>query len=238
MLRGRGFCYPASPLSLEKPLTLRARQAHSRRVPQLSRFRVHSERRGRVLLCRDAFAYCLARTAYCGTDLVSRADRSRARVPVCWSRVHPKASVVSADDKIFENGVVAGRVSRLGSNHCLSLTRPLLRIGDPSPYAPSPALPSVDPTVLRSCGVSILRSYPLTCATRYQPQHAPEHIVASDTSLAGAQTTPPKTLLSSPHMKDFQKPPICSPFTRIPAPQNIPTSEPRGSGRTGASLRA
>ena len=141
MLRGRGFCYPASPLSLEKPLTLRARQAHSRRVPQLSRFRVHSERRGRVLLCRDAFAYCLARTAYCGTDLVSRADRSRARVPVCWSRVHPKASVVSADDKIFENGVVAGRVSRLGSNHCLSLTRPLLRIGDPSPYAPSPPLP-------------------------------------------------------------------------------------------------
>ena len=50
------------------PSTLRARQAHSRRVPQLSRFRVHSERRGRVLLCRDAFAYCLARTAYCGTS--------------------------------------------------------------------------------------------------------------------------------------------------------------------------
>jgi hypothetical protein len=44
-----------------KSSTLRSPQAHSRRVPQLRRFRAHNEQRDRVLLCRDAF------TAYCGT---------------------------------------------------------------------------------------------------------------------------------------------------------------------------
>jgi hypothetical protein len=110
------------PVYFRKPSTLRSRQAQARCVPQLRRFRVgtRSTRHDRVLLCRDAF------TAYCGTGSVPK-----GRAPVCWSRVHPKASAVSADDKIVENGAQAGRVSRLGSN--LSLTSPLLRIGDPSP---------------------------------------------------------------------------------------------------------
>jgi hypothetical protein len=95
--------------------------------------------------------------------------------------------------------------------------------GTPSPYAPSPALPSVDPTVLHVRRSYFPRSYPLTRATRYQPQHAPEHQVASDTSLATAETTRPETQKSSPNHKKLQKPPICSPFTRIPAAQNIPT---------------
>jgi hypothetical protein len=105
---------------------------------------------------------------YCGTDSVSRAfDRSRVRAPVCWSRVHPKASVASADDKIVENEEVAPRITPVAAarrSRPFPRARPLLRIGDPSPYAPSPALPSVDPAVLRS--------YPLPCATRYQPQHS------------------------------------------------------------------
>jgi len=88
--------------------------------------------------------------------------------------------------------------------------------GTPSPYAPSPALPSVDPTVLHVRRSYFPRSYPLTRATRYQPQHAPEHQVASDTSLATAETTRPETQKSSPTIRNF-KPPICSPFTRIPS---------------------
>jgi len=148
-----------------------------------------------------------------GTDLVSRTDRSRVRAPVCWSRVHPKASAVSADDKFVENEEVAPRVTPVAaarrSRPC-PRAHPLLRIGDPSPYAPSPALPSVDPTVLQ-----VLRSYPLSC---HKPKHGPGALVASDTSLAGAQTTPPKTLLSSPQPKKLQKPPISSAFTSIPPP--------------------
>jgi hypothetical protein len=175
----------------------------------------------------DCFHFGTAFTAYCGTplltaltshclcfgtDLVSRADRSRSRAPVCRSRVHPKASAVSADDKFVENEEVAPRVTPVAaarrSRPC-PRAHPLLRIGDPSPYAPSPALPSVDPTVLQ-----VLRSYPLSC---YKPKHGPGALVASDTSLAGAQTTPPKTLLSSPNHKKLQKPPICRTFTRIPS---------------------
>ena len=152
------FAAPQNPSTDKEPSTLRARQAQAHCVPQLRRFRARSERRGRVLLCRVAFgSYC--GSSYCGTDLVSRADRSRARAPACCARVHPRAAAVVADDKIFENGEVARRVSRLGSNP--SLTSPLLRIGDPSPYATRGG-PSVDPTVLQ-----VLRSYPLTRATRY-----------------------------------------------------------------------
>jgi hypothetical protein len=92
---------------------------------------------------------------------------------------------------------------------------PLLRIGDPSPYATVCGGSSDDPTVLQA-----LRSYPLSC---YKPKHDPGPLVASDTSLAGAQTTPPETLLSSPNHKKLQKPPICRTFTRIPSAQNIPT---------------
>jgi hypothetical protein len=192
------FATPQNPSTDKEPSTLRSRQAHLRRVPQLRRFRAHSERRGRVLLCRDAFG------SYCGSGSIPK-------VPAlaCWS------VRATADDKIFENGEVARRVSRLGSNP--SLTSPLLRIGDPSPYATRGG-PSVDPTVLH-----VLRSYPLTRATRYQPKHALGHLVATNTSLAGAQTTPPKTHLSSPKHKKLQKPPNTSPFTRIPAAQNIPT---------------
>jgi hypothetical protein len=70
----------------------------------------------------------------------------------------------SANDKI-ENEEVAPRVTPVAAarrSRPYPRAHPLLRIGDPSPYAPSPALPSVDPTVLRSYGVSIRRSYPLS----------------------------------------------------------------------------
>jgi hypothetical protein len=165
-------------------------------------------------------AYCgtpllTAVTAHClcfGTDLVSQTDRSRSRAPVCRSRVHPKASAVSADDKFVENEEVAPRVTPVAAarrSRPYPRAHPLLRIGDPSPYAPSPALPSVDPTVLQ-----VLRSYPLSC---YKPKHDPGALVAIGTSLAGAQTTPPKTLLSSPNHKKLQKPPISSTFTNIPS---------------------
>jgi len=88
------------------------------------------------------------------------------------------------------------RLSKLGHEYesLPARTRhPLLRIDAPSLYAPSLALPFVDPTVLRS--------YPLSCASCYQPKHASEHLVASEASLAGAQTTPPKTQKSSPGRK-------------------------------------
>jgi hypothetical protein len=124
------------------------------------------------------------------------------------------------------------RLRALPRHPVVTVMIPQLRIGTPSPYAPSPALPSIDPTVLHA-----LRSYPLTRASRYQPQHAPEHIVALDTSLAGTQTTPPKTLLSSPNTKKLQKPPISSPFTRIPAAQNG-APEGRGSVSRGESAAA
>jgi len=91
----------------------------------------------------------------------------------------------------------------------LGLDSPLLRIGDPSPYATVFGGSLVDPTVLQ-----VLRSYPLSF---YQPKHDPGPLVASDTSLAGAQTTPPETSLSSPKRKKLQKPPICRTFTNIPS---------------------
>ena len=62
----------------------------------------------------------------------------------------------SANDKI-ENEEVAPRVTPVAAarrSRPYPRARPLLRIGDPSPYAPSPALPSVDPTVLRSYPLS------------------------------------------------------------------------------------
>jgi hypothetical protein len=60
------------PRNFRRPLTLRSRQAHLQRVPQLRRLCTHNEQRSRVLLCRDAFAaYCLTRTAYCGTAFTS-----------------------------------------------------------------------------------------------------------------------------------------------------------------------
>jgi len=65
----------------------------------------------------------------------------------------------SANDKI-ENEEVAPRVTPVAAarrSRPYPRAHPLLRIGDPSPYAPS-----VDPTVRRSYGVSILRSYPLS----------------------------------------------------------------------------
>jgi hypothetical protein len=112
----------------------------------------------------------------------------------------------SADDKIVESEAVAPRVTPVAAarrSRPYPRAHPLPRIGDPSPYAPSPALPSVDPTVLRS--------YPLSF---YKPKHSPEALVAIGTSLAGAQTTPPKTLLSSPNTKKLQKPPNTRPFTK------------------------
>ena len=126
----------------------------------------------------------------------------------CCSRVRPRAFAATADDKFVESEV-APRVTPVAAarrSRPYPRAHPLLRIGDPSPYAPSPALPSVDPTVRRS--------YPLSF---YKPKHSPEALVAIGTSLAGAQTTPPKTLLSSPYMKDFQNTPICSTFTSIPS---------------------
>ncbi len=148
----------------------------------------------------------------CGTGSVARAGRSSrgplSAVPVrtrgC-TRSRLTTRFVSFEDPPAQ----AGRVSRIGSNVCLSLTSPLLRIGDPSPYATLSGGSLVDPT--------ILRSYPLPRATRYQPQHAPEHLVAPDTSLANAQTTPPKTQKSTPQPQKLQKPPICRTFTSIPA---------------------
>jgi hypothetical protein len=62
----------------------------------------------------------------------------------------------SADDKI-ENEEVAPRVTPVAAarrSRPYPRAHPLLRIGDPSPYAPSPALPSVDPTVRRSYPLS------------------------------------------------------------------------------------
>jgi hypothetical protein len=165
-------------------------------------------------LCCLYCVYCLC----FGTDLVSRTDRSRSRAPVCRSRVHPKASAVSADDKFVENEEVAPRVTPVAaarrSRPC-PRAHPLLRIGDPSLYAPSPALPSVDPAVLRS--------YPLPCASCYEPKHGPGALVAIGTSLAGAQTTPPKTQKSSPKHKKLQKSAITRAFTTLTSPSEHPS---------------
>jgi hypothetical protein len=82
----------------------------------------------------------------------------------CCSRVRPRAFAATADDKFVESEV-APRVTPVAAarrSRPYPRAHPLLRIGDPSPYAPSPALPSVDPTVLRS--------YPLSF---YKPKHDP-----------------------------------------------------------------
>jgi hypothetical protein len=147
------------------------------------------------LCCGTAFtAYCI----HCVTD-----PPPKRPAPAC------RSVRASADDKIVENEEVAPRVTPVAAarrSRPYPRAHPLLRIGDPSPYAPSPALPSVDPTVRRS--------YPLSF---YKPKHDPEALVAIGTSLAGAQTTPPETSLSSPKRKKLQKPPISSTFTNIPS---------------------
>jgi len=55
------FLAPQVPSSFERPLTLRACQAHSRRVPQPRRLHVDTDsiKRGRALLCGVAFASVL-----------------------------------------------------------------------------------------------------------------------------------------------------------------------------------
>jgi hypothetical protein len=62
----------------------------------------------------------------------------------------------SANDKIVESEVAPRFTSVVAARRSRPCPRahPLLRIGDPSPYAPSPALPSVDPTVRRSYPLS------------------------------------------------------------------------------------
>jgi hypothetical protein len=99
-------------------------------------------------------AHCFC-CCHCGTATDSA---PKVRAPAC------RSVRASANDKI-ENEEVAPRVTPVAAarrSRPYPRAHPLLRIGDPSPYAPSPALPSVDPTVLRSCGVSIRRSYPLS----------------------------------------------------------------------------
>ena len=102
------------------------------------------------LYCGTTFTshFCTTFAAYFCTDLVSRADRSRARALACCSRVHPRAAAVVADDKIVESEVAPRFTPVAAARRSRPYPRahPLLRIGDPSPYAPSPALPSVDPT--------------------------------------------------------------------------------------------
>lgn len=81
---------------------------------------------------------------YCVTDPATEEVGSLSAVPAYARgrlRLQPTTSFVSA-------GEVAGNVSRLGSNVCLSLTRPLLRIGDPSRTRPLRRFP---PLTLRSC---------------------------------------------------------------------------------------
>jgi hypothetical protein len=73
-----------------KSSTLRSPQAHSRRVPQLRRFRAHNEQRDRVLLCRDAFASVLRFASVLhllpgspSVDLVSRSSRRSHIASLC-----------------------------------------------------------------------------------------------------------------------------------------------------------
>jgi hypothetical protein len=155
------------------------------------------------LYCSLRYFFCCgtALTAYCIHCVTDPPPKRSA--PAC------RSVQASANDKIVENEEVAPRVTPVAAarrSRPYPRAHPLLRIGDPSPYAPSPALPSVDPTVRRS--------YPLSF---YKPKHSPEALVAIGTSLAGAQTTPPETSLSSPKRKKLQKPPISSTFTNIPS---------------------
>ena len=122
----------------------------------------------------------------------------------------------SADDKIVESEVAPRFTSVVAARRSRPCPRahPLLRIGDPSPYATLSGGSLVDPTVLQA-----LRCFPLSF---YKPKHDPEALVAIGTSLAGAQTTTPQTQKSSPKRKKLQKPPISRTFTSIPSAQNIP----------------
>jgi hypothetical protein len=136
--------------------------------------RTRSTQHDRVLLCRDAFA------AYCGT-----AFAAVLHYCVTDSMLESLSAgyVDSADDKIVRNGVQAGSVSRIGSNSCSSLTSPLLRIGAPSPYV---ALSGDSLSMTLRCNpTSVLPWY----STAYQPQHAPDALVAIGTSLSGAKRT-------------------------------------------------
>jgi hypothetical protein len=213
--RGRGFCCPASPPLLPEafnstcpPGALSARYPAETISCEHEKCPARSSPAMSYGLCCFYCGPAYCRASYCVTDSVSRADRSSGRALACCSRVHPRAFAVVADDKIVESEV-APRVTPVAAarrSRPYPRAHPLLRIGDPSPYAPSPALPSVDPTVRRS--------YPLSF---YKPKHDPEALVAIGTSLAGAQTTPPETSLSSPKRKKLQKPPISSTFTNIPS---------------------
>lgn len=107
----------------------------------------------------------------------------------------------------MSNGVQAGSVSRIGSNSCSSLTSPLLRIGAPSPYVALSG-DSLSMT-LRCCPTSVLPWH----STAYQPQHAPDALVAIGTSLASAEITRPQTQKSTPDLKEPENPTICRTFT-------------------------
>ena len=199
MFRGRGFCCLASPPFLPEAFNSTFPPGAATGVPQLGRFRgLATQWRNRVLLCRDAFA------AYCGTAFAAVLHYCGAD-----STLEPLSAgyVDSADDKIVRNGVQAGSVSRIGSNSCSSLTSPLLRIGAPSPYV-----------ALSGDSLSMtLRCYPTSVlpwhSTAYQPQHAPDALVAIGTSLASAEITRPQTQKSTPEPKEPENPTICRTFT-------------------------
>jgi hypothetical protein len=152
--RGRGFSCPASPPLLPEAFNSTFPPgALSARYPAETISCVYEKYSARSSPAMSYGLCCLyCRASYCATDSVSRAfDRSRVRAPVCRSRVHPKASAVSADDKFVENEEVAPRVTPVAAarrSRPYPRAHPLLRIGDPSPYAPSPALPSIDPSTL------------------------------------------------------------------------------------------
>jgi hypothetical protein len=155
--------------------------------------------RNRVLLCRDAFTtyYCPIGTAvlrYCVTDSTCE--------PLPAGLYKPQPTT-----RLMSNGVQAGSVSRIGSNSCSSLTSPLLRIGAPSPYV---ALSGDSLSMTLRCNpTSVLPWY----STAYQPQHAPDALVAIGTSLASAEITRPQTQKSTPDLKEPQNPTICRTFT-------------------------
>jgi hypothetical protein len=137
----------------------------------------------------------------------SRRSTSQLRLHWCSSRIRPRGVRTEAR-------VLAGAQKATRASTC-SVASPLLRIGAPSLYAPSPALPSVDPAVLRS--------YPLPCASCYEPKHGPGALVAIGTSLAGAQTTPPETQKSSPKHKKLQKSAITRAFITLTSPSEHPS---------------
>jgi hypothetical protein len=181
------FVTPQNPSTDKEPLTLRARQAHSRRVPQLRRFRARSERRGRVLLCRVAFG------SYCGT---ATGSVPKVRAPAC------RSVRASANDKI-ENEEVAPRVTPVAAarrSRPYPRAHPLLRIGDPSPYAPSPALPSIDPSTLP------YKMLPTVYQTRLRTLSCVRHVFSwrSDYSAQNTKVKPQhKKTSKHPHFQPF-----------------------------------